>query len=205
MPKIDLRKQLKHLYQPSAKEVSIVDVPPMNFVMIDGVGAPESPACQDAMQALYGISFTLKFGVKLGKYGRKKYDYPVMALEGLWWVNADRFSWDVPRDQWRWTLMIMQPDIITSDLVEAARADAIKKKPSGALSQVRFESFHEGLCAQIMHLGPYSAERPTVDRLHQFIVDSGHQLIGKHHEIYLGDPRRAKPEKLKTVLRQPMK
>ncbi len=205
MPKIDLRKQLKHLYQPSAKEVSIVDVPPMNFVMIDGVGAPESPACQDAMQALYGISFTLKFGVKLGKYGRKKYDYPVMALEGLWWVNADRFSWDVPRDQWRWTLMIMQPDIITSDLVEAARADAIKKKPSDALSQVRFESFHEGLCAQIMHLGPYSAERPTVDRLHQFIVDSGHQLIGRHHEIYLGDPRRAKPEKLKTVLRQPMK
>jgi hypothetical protein len=177
----------------------------MSFVMIDGVGAPESPAFQDAVQALYSIAFTLKFGVKLGKYGKKKYDYPVMALEGRWWVTADQFSWDTPRDQWRWTLMIMQPDIITPDLVEAARADAIKKRPSDALSQVRFESFHEGWCAQIMHLGPYSAERPTIERLHQFIIDSRHQLIGKHHEIYLGDPRRAKPEKLKTVLRQPMK
>ncbi len=205
MPKIDLRKQLKHLYQPSAKEVSIVDVPPMNFAMIDGVGAPESPAFQDAMMALYGVTFTLKFGLKLGKFGKKKYDYTAMGLEGLWWVEADRFSWDIPRDQWHWTLMIMQPDFITSNLVEAAREEANKKRPSGALSQVRLASFHEGLCAQIMYVGPYSAERPTIERLHQFILDRGHQLRGKHHEIYLGDPRRSAPEKLKTVLRQPMK
>jgi hypothetical protein len=205
MPIIDLRKQFKHLYQPSAKQFSIVDVPPLNFLMIDGAGNPNtSQDYRDALEALYGLSYTLKFGVKLGKYGKKKYDYPVMALEGLWWMD-DMTEFSVTRkDEWKWTAMMMQPDIITPDLVELARADLIQKKNPVAASKIRFGSYHEGPSAQIMYFGPYADEGPTIQRLHEFIVESGHQLRGKHHEIYLSDPRRTAPEKLKTVIRQPM-
>jgi len=203
---IDLRKQFKHLYQPSARQFSIVDVPPINFLMIDGAGNPNtSQDFKDALEALYGLSYTLKFGVKLGKYGQKKYDYPVMALEGLWWMDdMHEFSPD-RKDEWKWTAMMMQPDIITSDLLELARTDLIKKKNPVAAPKVRFEIYHEGLSAQIMYFGPFANEGPTIQRLHAFIVESGHQLRGKHHEIYLSDPRRTAPEKLKTVIRQPMK
>jgi hypothetical protein len=203
---IDLRKQFKHLYQPSAKQFSIVDVPPLNFLMIDGTGNPNtSQDYHDALEALYGLSYTLKFGVKLGKYGSKKYDYPVMALEGLWWMDDVReFSLE-RKDDWKWTMMMMQPDIITPDQVELARADLIKKKNPVAAPKIHFESYHEGLSAQIMYFGPYADEGPTIQRLHEFIAESGHQLRGKHHEIYLSDPRRTAPEKLKTVIRQPMK
>ena len=206
MPTIDLRKQLKHLYQPSAKKFSIVDVPHMQFLMIDGAGNPNtSQDFKDAMEALYGLSYTLKFGVKLGKYGKQKYDYPVMALEGLWWMDDMReFSPD-RKDEWKWTVMIMQPDFITPDLVALARADLIKKKNPIAAPKIRFESFHEGLSAQIMYIGPFADEGPTIQRLHDFIVEGGHQRRGKHHEIYLSDPRRTAPEKFKTVIRQPMR
>jgi hypothetical protein len=203
---LDLRKQFKHLYRPSAKKFSIVDVPPLPFLMIDGMGNPNtSQDYRDALEALYGLSYTLKFGVKLGKYGKKKVDYPVMALEGLWWMDDMReFSPD-RKDEWKWTALIMQPDIITPELVELARADLIEKKHPAAASKIRYEAYHEGLSAQIMYCGPYADEGPTIRRLHNFIRDSGHQLRGKHHEIYLGDPRRTAPEKLKTVIRQPMK
>ena len=202
---MDLRKQYKHLYQPSAKKFSVVDVPPMRFLMIDGTGNPNtSQDYRDALEALYGLAYTLKFGVKLGKYGKKKIDYPVMALEGLWWMDDMReFSPD-RKDEWKWTSMIMQPDFITPELVELARADLIEKKNPAAASKIRLEAYHEGLSAQIMYLGPYAAEGPTIQRLHDFIHASGHQLRGKHHEIYLGNPRRTAPEKLKTVIRQPM-
>jgi len=202
---IDLRKQFKHLYQPSAKQFSIVDVPAFNFLMMDGAGNPNtSQDYRDALEALYGLSYTLKFGVKQGKYDKKTYDYPVMALEGLWWMDDMREFSTARKDEWKWTAMIMQPDIITYDLVELARADLIKKKNPTAASKIRFEAFHEGLSAQIMYFGPYADESPTIQRLHDFIIESGHQLRGKHHEIYLGDPRRTAPEKLKTVIRQPM-
>ncbi len=205
MPTIELRKQFKHLYQPSSKKFSIVDVPPLSFLMIDGVGNPNtSQDFKDALEALYGLSYTLKFGVKLGKYGKQAYDYPVMALEGLWWMDDMReFSPD-RKDDWKWTAMIMQPDIVTPDLVELARADLIAKKHPAAATKIRFESFHEGLSAQIMYFGRFADEGPTIQRLHDFIVESGHQVHGKHHEIYLSDPRRTAPEKLKTVIRQPM-
>ena len=206
MPTLDLRKQFKHLYRPSAKQFSLVDVPPMNFLMIDGTGNPNtSQDFKDAMEALYGLSYTLKFGVKQGKYGKKTYDYPVMALEGLWWMDDMReFSLE-RKDDWKWTVMIMQPDIITSDLVELARADLIKKKNPAAASKIRFAPYHEGPSAQIMYIGPFADEGPTIQRLHDFIAESGHQLRGKHHEIYISDPRRTAPEKLKTVIRQPLK
>lgn len=206
MPTIDLRTQLKQLYQPSAKKFSSVDVPPMNFLMIDGTGNPNtSQDFKEAMEALYGLAYTLKFGVKLGKYGKRKYDYPVMALEGLWWMDDMREFSIARKDEWKWTVMIMQPDIITPDLVELARADLIKKKHPVAAPEIRFECYAEGLSAQIMYIGPFADEGPTIQRLHAFIHESGHQLHGKHHEIYLSDPRRTAPEKLKTVIRQPMK
>lgn len=202
---IDLRKQFKHLYQPSAKKFSTVDVPALQFLMIDGTGNPNtSQDFKDAMEALYGMSYTLKFGVKLGKYGKKKYDYPVMALEGLWWMDDMREFSPERKDDWKWTVMMMQPDIITSDLVEQACRDLAAKKNPVALPKVRFETYHEGLSAQIMYIGPFADEGPTIQRLHDFIAESGHQLHGKHHEIYISDPRRTAPEKLKTVIRQPM-
>ena len=205
MTTVDLRKQLKHLYQPSAKKFSIVDVPSMQFLMIDGAGNPNtSQDYQDALEALYGLSYTLKFGVKLGKYGKQKVDYPVMALEGLWWMDDMREFSPSRKDEWKWTAMMMQPDFITPDLVELARADLIEKKNPAAASKVRLASYPEGLSAQIMYFGPFADEGPTIQRLHEFIRESGHQLRGKHHEIYLSDPRCTAPEKLKTVIRQPM-
>ena len=205
MKKLDLKKQFKHLYQPSAKQFSIVDVPPLNFLMVDGTGDPNtSQDYQDALEALYALSYTLKFGVKQGKYGDTPYDYPVMALEGLWWVDDMTQFTVTAKGLWRWTAMIMQPDIIISAMVEAACADVAKKKNPVALPKVRFASYHEGLSAQIMYFGPFKDEGPTIARLHAFIEESGHQLRGKHHEIYLSDFRRAAPEKLKTVIRQPM-
>ncbi len=133
-----------------------------------------------------------------------------MALEGLWWVNdVEKFSMAElmgRRDEWQWTMMIMQPDFVTRALVKQAIAEVIEKRgDSPALAKIRLASFREGKCAQVMHIGPYSAEAPNIERLHAFITDSGHALRGKHHEIYLGDPRRTKPEKLKTILRQPYK
>jgi hypothetical protein len=205
MLKLDLKKQFKHLYQPSAKQFSIVDVPPLNFLMIDGAGDPNtSTDFQAAMEALYAMSYTLKFSVKQGKYGGTPYDYPVMALEGLWWVDdMTRFSVTAKGD-WHWTVMIMQPDIVTPGMVELARADVAKKKNPAALPKVRFEQYHEGLSAQLTYFGPFKDEGPTIVRLHEFIESGGHQLRGKHHEIYLSDPRRTAPEKFKTVIRQPM-
>lgn len=205
MKTIDLKKQFKHLYQPSAKQFSIVDVPPMNFLMIDGSGDPNTSAeFQAATEALYALSYALKFGVKQGKYGATLYDYPVMALEGLWWVDdMARFSVEA-KGQWHWTLMIMHPDVITAEMVEAARADVTKKKNPEALPKVRFEPYHEGPSAQIMYFGPFKDEGPTIARLHEFIEASGHHLRGKHHEIYLSDFQRTAPEKLKTVIRQPL-
>jgi hypothetical protein len=202
MDKIDLKKQLKHLYQPTHKEFTIVDVPPMQFLMIDGKGNPNtSQAFQEAMQALYGMSYTLKFASKkeLG------IDYTVMALEGLWWAdNMEAFTLGA-KDTWYWTVMMLQPNHITSEFVEAARAELARKKDAPALPRLRYETFHEGLSAQIMYFGPYADEGPTIARMHAFIQDNGYTFNGKHHEIYIGDPRTAAPEKLKTVIRQPIR
>lgn len=203
MAKIDLKKKFKTLYNPSAKEAAIVDVPEMNFVMIDGTGDPNTSVdFQQSAEALYGISYTLKFMVKKG---HTAIDYTVMPLEGLWYADDMAAFREGNRDQWKWTLMIMQPEYVTEDLFSGALAQAGKKKDLPALPGVRFESLHEGLSAQIMHIGPYSAEAPTVEKLHEFIKGKGYGFAGKHHEIYLNDPRRSAPEKIKTVIRQPIK
>ena len=203
MAKIDYKKELKQLYHPSAKEVEVIDVPPMNFLMIDGAGDPNtSQEFQDAVEALYTLSYTLKFMIKKGDLG---IDYGVMPLEGLWWADdMSQFSID-NKDNWKWTVMIMQPEYVTRELFGAAVEQARKKKNPAALSRVRFEAFSEGKAAQIMHRGPFSEEGPTVERLHNFINENGYGLSGKHHEIYLSDMRKTAPEKLKTIIRQPMK
>ena len=202
MEKIDLKKRFKHLYGSSAKEAVIVDVPAMNFLMIDGAGHPNTGnEFQNAMEALYGVSYTLKFMIKRGQVPA---DYVVMPPEGLWWTGgANEFNVS-KADAWRWTLMIMQPEYVTRNLFAEAVEQVQEKKNPAALSKMRFESFHEGLSVQIMHVGPYGDEGPTIEKLHRFARENGYAILGKHHEIYLSDPRRAAPEKLKTILRYPI-
>ncbi len=202
MKKIDFKKEFGKLYFPSAKDVVVVDVPPMNFAMVDGAGNPNrNPAFQQAIEALYGVSYTLRFGLK--KQGVA--EYRVGPLESLWWTDASGgFSMD-PKEEWKWTSMILQPDVVTRAHFQEAVSQLKEKRNPVALSKVRLERFHEGLSAQVLHIGPYSAEKPTIERIHLFIQENGYKLSGKHHEIYLGDPRRSAPEKLKTVLRQPMR
>lgn len=207
MPKIDLKKENKELYNPSAKEVSIIDVPEMNYLMIGGEGDPNtSKEYQDAIEALFSASFKVKF-ISAKEASQ---DYVVMLLEGLWWVeNMENFNIQ-DKSNWKWTAMIRQPDFITRNMVEKALEEVKKKKNLTALSKIRFESLHEGLSAQIMHHGPYSEEEPTIEKLHNFIEANGYEFDGtlpgeKHHEIYISDVRKTKPEKLKTIIRQPVK
>ena len=202
MEKLDLKKTLKYLYEPSAKAFSVVDVPAMTFIMIDGHGNPNtSVEYAESLQALYTAAYTLKFKIKK----ELAVDYQVMASEGLWWMDDMREFSAARKDDWKWTMMIMQPEIVTAQLFAQALEDALKKKGLPALARLRLERFHEGLAMQIMYFGPYADEGPTITRMHQSIEENGHVLFGKHHEIYLGDPRRTAPEKLRTVIRQPMR
>jgi hypothetical protein len=201
MAKRDFKKELKHLYQPSKKEFSVVDVPPMNFLMIDGRGDPNNnPDFQKGMDALYGMVYTIKFALK-----PQGVEFVVPPSEALWWMeDMSEFSLET-KHRWEWTMMIMQPDEVTQEIVAAAQQELARKKDPPALSKLRYERFHEGLSVQIMYIGAYADEGPTIARMHDFIKESGYDFNGKHHEIYLGDPRRTKPERLKTVIRQPVK
>jgi hypothetical protein len=211
MKTLDLKKQFKHLYQPSAKKVEAVQVPKLQFAMIDGAiekgQAPgTSPGFAEATEVLYGLSYTLKFMLKKRK--TSAIDYPVMPLQGLWWVEDGFFDITV-KDNWFYTLMIMKPDVVTKELFEEAREQVRKKKgDSPMLSKLRLDSFEEGLCVQVMHIGPYATEPATIDRMREFMSENGLRdnvgPNGKHHEIYLSDPRKAAPDKMKTVLRHPV-
>ena len=201
--KIDLRKELKHLYRPPTKEVVEVEVPEMRFLQIDGEGDPNtSEAFREATAALYSISYALEFAVKKVE----GIDYGVMPLEGQWWTEkGDTELEEIMADKgaWKWTLLIMQPEWATQERFESALASVRKKKNLAALSKVRFERFHEGRAAQVMHVGPFAEEAPTIERIHRFIEERGGKHRGKHHEIYLNDFRRTAPERLKTVIRHP--
>ncbi len=200
MSKVDFKKELKELYNPSSKEVSVVDVPAMNFLMIDGEGAPASPQYTEAVEALFTVSYALKFMVKK----TKGVDYGVLPLEGLWWMDdMTKFSVNL-KNEWKWTSMIMQPKYVTETDVKVAMEHARKKKDLPALDNVKFECFQEGSAAQILYLGPFSEEGPTITKITDYTKKSGHALSGKHHEIYLNNPAKVAPEKLKTILRQPM-
>lgn len=203
MTKIDLKKELKQLYNPSVKEVSLVEVPPMSYLMIDGMGDPNtSQEYADSIEALFAVSYALKF---LAKKSSEPADYVVMPLEGLWWAdNMAEFSLE-NKDAWKWTSMIMQPSFVTGAMIDPVLEQVKKKKDLAVLSGIRFEKYDEGLSAQMMHIGPYAAETPTIHKLHQFIEDNGYSLRGKHHEVYLSDSRKTALEKLKTIIRQPIK
>ena len=199
--KIDLVKEMKPLYKPSAKAPSIVDVPAMNFLMLDGKGDPNGAGFQEACSVLYGMAYTLKFMLK--KAGRT--DFKVMPLEGLWWMKGTRNFNASRRDDWLWRLMIAQPDMVTAGDFKEALAQLREKKDPPGLEKAKLKSFTEGKAVQIMYIGPYSGEGPTIEMLHAFAGENGFKLSGKHHEIYMGDPRRSAPEKLKTIIRQPVK
>ncbi len=201
MEKIDYQKQLKYLYCPSAKMIERVDVPPMNFLMVDGEGDPNTAkSFSDAIEALYPVAYTLKFMVKKGPLA---IDYGVLPLEALWWADDLSAFTTGDKDAWKWTVMIMQPEFITQEMVcKAINEVSLKKKPV-ALPLVRFETFTEGTAAQTMHIGHFSEEGPTIEKVHRFIEDTGGHRVGKHHEIYLSDTRRTAPEKWKIIIRQP--
>jgi hypothetical protein len=206
MPPLDLVKLHRPLYAPSARHAAVVEVPEIAFLMVDGRGDPDtSRAFEDAMQALYSTAYTLKFGLKKTDPGR---DFKVAPLEGLWWTDdAAPTAEDLQRDRdaWNWTLMLAVPDAVTGDEVAAAVGAAARKQDLPAAPLLRLERFEEGLAVQMMHVGPYSEEATTIERLHTFAAAEGYELRGRHHEIYLGDPRRTATERLKTVLRHPVR
>ncbi len=203
MIKVDFKKTLKHLYRPS-KEFTVVDVPEMQFLMVDGHGDPNTAQeYKDAIEVLYAVAYKMKFASK--KTLEK--DYTVPPLEGLWWAE-DMAAFNSARDksQWDWTLMIMTPDWISLELFTDAVAQVRKAKNPVAMDKIRLESYNEGLSVQIMHVGSYDDEGPVLAKMHsEFIPGNGYIQNGRHHEIYLSDPRRVAPEKLKTVLRQPIR
>ncbi len=203
MKKLDLKKDFAALYKATAKP-AVVKVPKLRYLMIDGQGDPNTgKAFADAITTLYGLSYTLKFMVKNGP---EAIDYGVMPLEAIWWADDMKDFTQGSKAKWKWTAMIMQPAFITATMVKAAKAELVRKKkdlPSIAL--LRLEDMTEGACAQILHVGPYAAEGPTITKLHAFIQENGKSLRGKHREIYLNDARRTEPEKLRTIIRQPMR
>jgi hypothetical protein len=201
MERLDLKKTFKSLYTASARVPALVEVPRLSYLMIDGRGDPNrSPAFQEAVEALFSLSYTLKFLIKKSPGG---IDYGVMPLEGLWWAEEMKDFPTGSRDDWQWTLMILQPELVTGQLVGRAREQAAAKKELPAIERVRLETSEEGLSAQILHVGPFSEEGPTIARLHRFIEEQGLSLRGKHREIYLSDFRRTEPGRLKTIIRQP--
>jgi hypothetical protein len=203
MEKLDYKKQLKEFYGGKAGKPVVVEVPRMNFIMIDGKGDPNtSQEYSDAIEALYPVAYTIKFACKhtLGV------DFAVMPLEGLWWTeNMADFSVK-DKENWLWTAMIMQPEVVTEDMyMQAVEQVRIKKNPT-SLSKLRFDSYDEGRAVQTVFVGPYSEEGPAIQELHELITAQGGSLTDTnkhHHEIYLSDPRRTSPDKLKTVIRQP--
>lgn len=198
--KVDYKRELRDYY--TAKPApAFVEVPELLFLMVDGHGDPNtSESYGDAVAALYAVSYAAKFALKHAGIA----DYGVMPLEGLWWSSDMSAFANADKSAWSWTMMIMQPDAVTAEVFEQAVAKAAEKLLP-ALAQVRRERFAEGLAAQVMHLGPYSTEGPTIAALHAFIAEHGRDLTGKHHEVYLTDPRRSAPDKMRTILRQPVR
>ena len=198
--KIDLKRELHELYT-ARRKPGIVDVPELKFLMIDGHGDPNTSADYGhAIEALYSVAYTLKFTLK--KDG--SLDYPVMPLEGLWWADTMDDFVTGSKASWNWTAMLLQPDVVTAELVATATDAASRKRSLPAAALLRLEAFTEGLCAQVLHVGPYADEAPTITCLHRFIAEEGYVRRGKHHEIYLGDPRRSAPDRLRTIVRQPI-
>ena len=203
MAKVDFKKSLKEFYSASKSKVTIIEVPDMKYIMVDGVGDPNTSAnFQAAIEALYGTAYTLKFAMKESQ-PKGYFEFVVPPLEGLWWTDPGPFDPEA-KDKWQWTLMIMQPDFVTLDVIEGAIETLREKKPSDILDELRFETFQEGLCAQMLHIGPYSQQGTTIEKIQEHIETEDYTLSGKYHEVYLSDPRRTASERLKTIIRQPV-
>lgn len=198
--KIDFKKRYKSLFAPKG-EAQIVDVPRFQHLRVSGKGAPEGEAFQNAVNALYSTAYSVKFLLK--KDGRM--DFVVPPLEALWWSSEPCAFEQNRRDDWEWTLMIMQPEEVTEADCNGAIESLVKRgKGTPSHDLVSLESLHEGRCVQVLHVGPYGSQGPRIEALHKFAASQGLAADGKHHEIYLSDPRRTAPERLKTVLRQPV-
>jgi hypothetical protein len=202
--KLDFKKEYKSLFSPSAKEPEIVEVPAFKYIMIDGRGDPNtSKDFQDKIQVLYGLSYTIKFMLKLDK--TDPFDFTVPPLSGLWCADDITAFAEGRKHEWKWTLMILMPDRVTREVFEEGKRKLEEKKNPAFLELANFEIYEEGLSAQIMHMGPYAEEGPTIAKLHDFFHGKGYTFNGRHHEIYLSDPRKCKPGKMRTILRQPIK
>ncbi|KUP97979.1 GyrI-like domain-containing protein [Thermobifida cellulosilytica] len=198
-PRTDFKKQYRNLYSASA-EPEVVDVPALPFLAVDGVGDPSGPAYRRAVEALYAASYALRFALKR----EAVVEYPVMPLEGLWWAPGRH---DLPmddRDAWHWTMMIMQPPQADAGRVADALAEASRRRPDAAVDRVEFREVAEGPSVQLLHTGPYAEEGPAVRRLLSFAEEHGYRISGRHHEIYLSNPARTAPERLRTILRYPV-
>ncbi|NKQ55889.1 hypothetical protein HFP15_23720 [Amycolatopsis sp. K13G38] len=194
----------EQLYKVRKGAVDIVNVPELGFVVVAGSGAPEGAEFAAAIQALYAVSYGAHFLLKK-QVGQAPH---VMPLEALWWVDdmseGQASFLNTDRGLWHWQAMIMQPDPIEAGIVATAIAQAREKKASPALDQLVYQRWSEGRCAQLLHIGPYAEEAASIARLHEAIADAGYRVRGHHHEIYLGDPRRSAPDKLRTILRHPI-
>ncbi len=203
---LDYKKEYRDLYMPKGKPM-LIDVPTIYFIMVDGAADPNNPEFQHAVEFLYGLSFTIKMSKMKGRQPEGYFEYVVPPLEGLWWIDDGNFSFD-QRENWKWTLMIRQPEFVTLEVYEWACNELKYKKPGLSVARSRFEAFAEGLCVQAMHIGPYATEPETMEKINAFIkLNSLKDLVGnggKHHEIYLSDPRKSKPDNMKTVLRHPV-
>jgi hypothetical protein len=202
--KVDFRKELRELYAPSSRDFTLVDVPRMSFLMVDGEGNPNTATSyREAVEALYSVSYAVKFASKkdLGQ------DYVIPPLEGLWTAADPAAFTRRAKEEWRWTMMIMQPTWITTAMVtRALESTTAKKKDLAALALLRFEAYDEGRAVQILHVGSYDDEGPTLARLHrEYMPAHGLDFNGRHHEVYLSDPRRSEAATLRTILRQPVK
>lgn len=201
MASIDLKKEYSEHYTARVGKPALVEVPARPFLMIDGAGDPNtSQEYAHAVAALYPIAYGIRAAIK-----KQTGDgYTVMPLEGLWWADdMANFSVDDKSD-WKWTMMICQPDVATIEMAGAVIPTVTAKRKLVSGNRIRFEIYEEGAAAQVMHLGPYADEAPTIQLLHEFIADEGLQRSGLHHEIYLGDPRKTDPAKLRTIIRQPV-
>jgi hypothetical protein len=201
--KVDFKKELADLYGPKNKDWELIDVPAMNFLMVDGKGDPNiAQEYSDAVAALYGVAYPIKF---MSKKVLDK-DYAVQPLEGLWWASDPAAFENGRKAEYRWTMMIMQPEWITEAMVSEAVAATADKKELSALSRVRFERYHEGRSLQLLHMGSYDDEAPKLKYLHyEYMPQHNLTFNGHHHEIYLSDPRKTAPARLKTILRQPVR
>ncbi len=201
MASIDLKKVYRDQYTARVGQPALVTIPARPFLMIDGHGNPgTAPEYSNAVEALYPIAYGIRAVIK-----KQTGDgYAVLPLEGLWWADdMEAFRAD-RKGEWKWTMMIGLPELATPTMAAEVIPEVTAKKKLISGDRVRFEVYDEGATAQVMHLGPYSAEAPTIELLHRFIAEQGLQLRGLHHEIYLGDPRKADPAKLKTIIRQPV-